>query len=385
MLFANFVASLRNRFQNRRGTIRIRKAARHGWHGSFSTQAVEQRILLAAPVAIADEYSTAKDAPIAVAAADGLLGNDSDPDGDPLAAVLESGTSNGVLALAPNGGFSYTPNNGYSGTDTFTYHADDGMEQSESTTVSLKVIGIDASSSFGIHWEGSATSSTPYFGFWLTATSSHEPPVSCDIDVDNNGDFDYFAAYDSSLGGVLVHSSYLRLPNHGTESLDNGSYPVMLRVTLESGFSATSQISVNLGIFPPDINLTDNVPENGTISVGDDVLLTLDIIDLGVDTISSTVIQWGDGTSQSIAGDPNGTYAHAYSSDGTFSAKVIVTDEDGTWSRTHKIDIGNPSTPTPPPDLDPQIQVVSATETPSGVQLTVAGVDYTGAPVVQYE
>ena len=41
--------------------------------------------------------------------APGVLGNDSDADGDPLTAVLVSGVSNGSLTLNSDGSFTYTP------------------------------------------------------------------------------------------------------------------------------------------------------------------------------------------------------------------------------------------------------------------------------------
>ena len=52
-----------------------------------------------APVADDDVHSTDEDTPLNVAAP-GVLGNDSDVDGDSLTAVLETGPANGTLALA---------------------------------------------------------------------------------------------------------------------------------------------------------------------------------------------------------------------------------------------------------------------------------------------
>ena len=58
--------------------------------------------------------------------APGVLGNDSDPDGDPLTAVLVTGPSHGSLTLNANGSFSYTPAADFAGSDSFTYRASDG-------------------------------------------------------------------------------------------------------------------------------------------------------------------------------------------------------------------------------------------------------------------
>jgi hypothetical protein len=61
-----------------------------------------------APTAAADAYATAEDTALTVNAP-GVLGNDSDPDGDSLHPVLGSGPSHGTLTLNDNGSFSYTP------------------------------------------------------------------------------------------------------------------------------------------------------------------------------------------------------------------------------------------------------------------------------------
>ena len=59
-------------------------------------------------------------------AAPGVLGNDADPDGNPLTATLVTGAGHGSLTLNANGSFTYTPAANFNGTDTFTYRASDG-------------------------------------------------------------------------------------------------------------------------------------------------------------------------------------------------------------------------------------------------------------------
>ena len=54
-------------------------------------------------------------------AAPGVVGNDTDADGNPLTAGSASTPANGTVTLAANGGFVYTPNANFSGTDTFSY------------------------------------------------------------------------------------------------------------------------------------------------------------------------------------------------------------------------------------------------------------------------
>ena len=90
------------------------------------------------PTAAADAHSTAEDTTLTVAAP-GILGNDSDPDGDPLSAVLVSAPSHGSLTLNANGSFSYTPAGNFTGGDSFTYRASDGTLDSDPVTVIITV------------------------------------------------------------------------------------------------------------------------------------------------------------------------------------------------------------------------------------------------------
>ena len=67
---------------------------------------------------------------ISADAAHGVLGNDTDPDGDPLTAVLDAPVAG--LTLNPDGSFEYTGSS-----TTFDYHATDGSANSGSITVTL--------------------------------------------------------------------------------------------------------------------------------------------------------------------------------------------------------------------------------------------------------
>ncbi|TLM68804.1 MAG: tandem-95 repeat protein, partial [Actinobacteria bacterium] len=91
-----------------------------------------------APVAGADSYSTAEDTTLTVAAP-GVLGNDTDVDGDPLDAVLDTDVSNGTLTLNADGSFTYVPDADWNGSDSFTYHANDGTADSNIVTVDITV------------------------------------------------------------------------------------------------------------------------------------------------------------------------------------------------------------------------------------------------------
>ncbi|MBW3670795.1 MAG: tandem-95 repeat protein, partial [Acidobacteria bacterium] len=95
-----------------------------------------------APVAVADSYTGTEDTTLTIAAP-GVLGNDSDVDGDPLTAVLDATVSNGTLTLNADGSFSYTPAAGFNGTDSFSYHANDGVAGSNVVTVTLNITAVN--------------------------------------------------------------------------------------------------------------------------------------------------------------------------------------------------------------------------------------------------
>ncbi len=99
------------------------------------------------PVANDDSYSTNEDTTLVEATVgplgDGVLANDTDADSDPLTAVLDSGPSNGSLTLNSDGSFSYEPDPDYCGPDGFSYHANDGLADSNTATVNITVNCID--------------------------------------------------------------------------------------------------------------------------------------------------------------------------------------------------------------------------------------------------
>jgi VCBS repeat-containing protein len=90
------------------------------------------------PVAVADAYNVLGGGTLTVPAP-GILANDTDPDSDPLTAVLDSTTTRGSLTLNANGSFTYTPGEDTVGTDSFTYHANDGTDDSNTVTVTITV------------------------------------------------------------------------------------------------------------------------------------------------------------------------------------------------------------------------------------------------------
>ncbi|MET3925244.1 DUF4082 domain-containing protein [Devosia sp. 2618] len=92
------------------------------------------------PVAGNDSgYTTAQGQALQIAAA-ALLGNDTDPDGDPLTITGVSGAANGTVAFnAQTNIVTFTPNAGYTGAASFNYAVADGRGGTASAAVALNV------------------------------------------------------------------------------------------------------------------------------------------------------------------------------------------------------------------------------------------------------
>ena len=91
------------------------------------------------PTGVADTYSMTQNTTLTETPS-GVLANDSDPEGDSLTAVLDSGPGHAsAFSLGADGSFTYTPTIGFVGADSFTYRAHDGTSASSATTVTINV------------------------------------------------------------------------------------------------------------------------------------------------------------------------------------------------------------------------------------------------------
>jgi len=147
-----------------------------------------------APVANNDAYATDEDTPLSIAAP-GVLANDSDPESDPLTAVLDTGVTDGTLTFNTDGSFDYTPDPDFNGSDAFTYFANDGQADSVAATVTITVNALN----------------DPPVANDDTATTSEDTQI--DIDV---------LANDSDVDGNLDPASVnvTSGPANGTTSVD---------------------------------------------------------------------------------------------------------------------------------------------------------------------
>jgi hypothetical protein len=96
------------------------------------------------PIGMGESYRTDEDTPLIPDPGGGVLANDSDPDGDPITAVLVSPPQHSSsFSLNPNGSFSYQPAADYNGADAFTYRVAANGETSEVLTASISVAPVN--------------------------------------------------------------------------------------------------------------------------------------------------------------------------------------------------------------------------------------------------
>lgn len=115
------------------GTVSLEGGGDHGSAiGDFETL-----LYLAGspPVAEDDAFTTNEDTSVS----GNVLGNDTDPDGGALSAVIGDLPADGDVTLASDGGFTYTPDPDWFGTDSFTYLATDGDGETDEATVTITV------------------------------------------------------------------------------------------------------------------------------------------------------------------------------------------------------------------------------------------------------
>lgn len=147
-LTANGSASASTALPAGQHTITAQYSGDANFGGSTSPPLVQQvRVVDHPPVAANDAYAVNEDAVLTVAAP-GVLGNDSDPDGNPITAVGVTNPAHGTLVLNPNGSFTYTPAADYFGPDGFTYQASDGTLTSTTATVTITVNPVNHPPSF---------------------------------------------------------------------------------------------------------------------------------------------------------------------------------------------------------------------------------------------
>ncbi len=274
------------------------------------------------PIAVDDNYSTDEDTPLVVNAEQGLLANDSDPDGDSITVSdVVTSPSLGEVTTAPDGSFTYTPNENAHGTDTFTYQVDDSSGASATAVVTITIAAVNdnpeaVDDSYEVAESGSAT---------LT-------PLDNDTDVD--GDSLTIEAVAAESGSAAITSDATQIsytaPDSGTQDT------LQYTISDGNGGTATASISISItGVNDAPVAVDDSA------TVNEDTAITIDVLandsDEDGDTLSITAAATSEGTvsitsggllyipSDNFNGSTQISYTVADGNGGSDSAVVSVT------------------------------------------------------------
>ncbi len=189
------------------------------------TANVTVAVLNAPPVAIDDDATTPFSTPVEI----DVLGNDSDPNADPLSVIGLSTPSNGVVILFSTNVITYVPNPGFRGIDTFSYTVSDGSDVAVGT-VTITV------------------PNRPPIAAADNRTTSFNSPVTVPVlanDIDLNGDSLTISNVSTPENGSVIDNgdgTVTYTPNAGFVGIDTFTYTVS--DGLDSS-TATVTITVN--------------------------------------------------------------------------------------------------------------------------------------------
>lgn len=277
--------------------------------GAAATRAFEAVALAAVnspPVAVADTAATNEDTPVVV----NMLANDSDPEGNPLTAILVDAPAHGDVAKNADGSFTYTPAAHYQGPDSFTYKANDGSLDSNLASVTLTVNPVND--------KPTATAIT---------TQNVDEGQTLSLSVvghDEDGDALSYSLLPGSVGSIDAATGV-----YSFAALDgNASYTASVRVSDGRGPDSAYDLSFGINVH----NIAPSLAISGAASgsEGQAYSLSLAHSDPGVDTLSGWTIDWGDATVSGAAGDAS-TASHTYAAPGNFHISASASDEDGSW------------------------------------------------------
>jgi VCBS repeat-containing protein len=257
------------------------------------------------PVANDDSYSTDEDQTLNVSAP-GVLGNDSDPNEDPLTAIKVSDPSHGSVTLNSNGSFTYTPDGDYNGGDSFTYKANDGLADSNTATVNITVNAVNDppvanDDSYSTDEDETLNVSAP--GVLGNDSDVEDDPLSA------------IKVSDPSHGSVTLNSngSFSYTPDAGYSGSDSFTYKA------NDGAADSNTATVNISV-----SSVNDPPVANDDSYGTDEDQTLNVSAPGVLGNDSdpnedplTAIKVSDPSHGSVTLDSNGSFT--YTPDGSYN------------------------------------------------------------------
>jgi uncharacterized repeat protein (TIGR01451 family) len=255
------------------------------------------------PLAFPDSYNGTPNSPLNVAAAQGVLANDTGIPA-PTAVPINNGSTSqgGTVTLNSDGSFTYnTPANNFTGADTFTYTATNGQLPNDTATVTIAIACQTITVTNPVSTTGTVSS---VFSQNFTQGGAIGTPT-------------FTTASTLPTGLSLTTAGVLS----GTPT-QTGSFPIVVTVTDANGCTGTGA-TYTLVIGCQTITVTNPVSTTGTVSsVFSQNFAQSGAIGTPTFTTASTL---PTGLSLSSAGVLSGTPTQT----GTFPIVVTVTDANG--------------------------------------------------------
>jgi uncharacterized repeat protein (TIGR01451 family) len=251
--------------------------------------------VIASPIAVDDSYHTIGNVNISVPAGQGVIANDTNPNGPGTLTVTKvnstpvpnggsatTSTANGSVTMSSDGSFSYNPNVAFRGpTDNFTYTLGNGTGKTDTATVTIAVNGLIWFVNVAAAPGGDGRLSSPFN--CLVGPGCFDPVAA---DTTNDNIFVYSGAYTGGLallngerligqgaGDTLINITGLAQPS-GTNMLPTtgGANPTIVaagaNITLASG-NTIRGVSIN-GTAPAAVDLIGT--GFGTVTIAETAL-----------------------------------------------------------------------------------------------------------------
>jgi hypothetical protein len=282
------------------------------------------------PVARGDSYNGHEDQLLTVSAANGVLANDTDANGDPLAIQLVSQPAHGTLNLQPNGAFTYMPATNFFGTDGFSYRVSDGQSTSAVANVTIQVQQyVPPPNQVPIARHDSYQATEDH----LLAVNAGSGVLANDTDG-NNDPLTILLVSQPAHGTLNLQPSgaFTYMPATNFFGADGFSY----RVSDGKSTSAVANVTINVQQFiPPNalpVAVADSyqTKQNTPLTVGAAMGVLANDSDADGDTLSALLVSVPASGTLSLQGNGSFTYAPANNATGKVQFAYRASDGKAT-------------------------------------------------------
>ncbi|HCT63651.1 MAG TPA: hypothetical protein DIC19_06080 [Erysipelotrichaceae bacterium] len=360
-----------------------------GFFRAYGTITVNVTPVNDAPVALSNLYATDEDTALVVAAP-GVLGNDTDVDGNTLTADLVDVPNSGTVIFNADGSFTYTPTADFSGLDSFTYKANDGLLDSNVATVTINVNSVE------------------------DAPVAVDDPEDEEIDVIETPedtplvlDFEDLLANDYDVDDLTFGQMTLMLTPLRSFDFNTAFSPSVGSLTLDmTGRTVTFNPPLNY-VGPAQFEYTI-IDEDDNVSAPATVFIEVTPVNDApvASPLAFTIANAGSSTGQLVASDvdegevlvysllaaptngtatvsPTGAYTYTHNGTAILSDSFTFSVTDGELSATATVTVTVLAAPTPPPvNLPPVANALAFTIANGAVSTgTLTGSDPEGAPI----